>query len=163
MSLFDVPLHFNFYRASTAGDDIDLTHILDGSLVSVDPIHAVTFVDNHDTQPDQAPSSPQLSPGSSRLPMRSSCCARQAIPASSWATSLASPTTRFPPSPSLSCSWRYAVALPTASSAIGLTRRTLSAGRARARRGNGVSGRAASPRARATQQSACAWVHGARG
>ena len=54
MSLFDVPLHFNFYHASTAGDDIDLTHILDGSLVSVDPIHAVTFVDNHDTQPDQA-------------------------------------------------------------------------------------------------------------
>lgn len=54
MSLFDVPLHFNFYHASTAGDGIDLTHILDGSLVSVDPIHAVTFVDNHDTQPDQA-------------------------------------------------------------------------------------------------------------
>lgn len=54
MSLFDVPLHFNFFRASTAGDDIDLTHILDGSLVNEDPVHAVTFVDNHDTQPDQA-------------------------------------------------------------------------------------------------------------
>jgi alpha-amylase len=54
MSLFDVPLHSNFYRASTAGDDIDLAHILDGSLVGADPVHAVTFVDNHDTQPDQA-------------------------------------------------------------------------------------------------------------
>lgn len=54
MSLFDVPLHFNFYRASIAGDQIDLTHILDGSLVNEDPVHAVTFVDNHDTQPDQA-------------------------------------------------------------------------------------------------------------
>ena len=54
MSLFDVPLHFNFYRASVAGDDIDLTHILDGSLVQEDPIHTVTFVDNHDTQPSQA-------------------------------------------------------------------------------------------------------------
>ena len=54
MSLFDVPLHFNFYRASVAGDQIDLAHVLDGSLVSADPVHAVTFVDNHDTQPEQS-------------------------------------------------------------------------------------------------------------
>lgn len=55
MSLFDVPLHWNFFGASTAEPgQIDLQHILDGSLVSANPVHAVTFVDNHDTQPGQA-------------------------------------------------------------------------------------------------------------
>lgn len=54
MSLFDVPLHFNFYRASIDLQNTDLSHILDGSLVGADPVHAVTFVDNHDTQPKQA-------------------------------------------------------------------------------------------------------------
>ncbi len=54
LSLFDVPLHFNFFNASQNGENVDFTHILDGSLVGVDPIHTVTFVENHDTQPDQA-------------------------------------------------------------------------------------------------------------
>jgi alpha-amylase len=54
LSLFDVPLHFNFFNASQNGDAIDFRHIFDGSLVAADPIHAVTFVENHDTQPDQA-------------------------------------------------------------------------------------------------------------
>ncbi|MBR3317073.1 MAG: alpha-amylase [Atopobiaceae bacterium] len=54
MSLFDVPLHFKFFHASRDGARIDFQHILAGTLVDVDPIHAVTFVDNHDTQPKQA-------------------------------------------------------------------------------------------------------------
>ena len=54
MSLFDVPLHFAFYRASVDREHIDFAHMLDGAFVSVDPVHAVTFVDNHDTQPNQA-------------------------------------------------------------------------------------------------------------
>ncbi len=54
MSLFDVPLHFAFYRASVDRDHIDFAHMLDGAFVTADPVHAVTFVDNHDTQPNQA-------------------------------------------------------------------------------------------------------------
>lgn len=54
MSLFDVPLHFKFFHASHDGNRIDFQHILSGSLVEADPVHAVTFVDNHDTQPNQA-------------------------------------------------------------------------------------------------------------
>lgn len=53
-SLFDVPLHFNFHRASTAGSGFDMSTLLDGSLVSVNPQKAVTFVDNHDSQPGSA-------------------------------------------------------------------------------------------------------------
>ena len=54
LSLFDVPLHFNFYRASEDPEGCDLRTLFDGTLVTSDPIHAVTFVENHDTQPDQA-------------------------------------------------------------------------------------------------------------
>ena len=54
MSLFDVPLHFAFYRASVDREHIDFSHMLDEGYVSVDPVHTVTFVDNHDTQPNQA-------------------------------------------------------------------------------------------------------------
>ena len=54
MSLFDVPLHFAFYRASADRAHIDFAHMLDGAFVTADPVHAVTFVDNHDTQPNQA-------------------------------------------------------------------------------------------------------------
>lgn len=54
MSLFDVPLHFKFFHASHDGARIDFKHILQGTLVEADPVHAVTFVDNHDTQPNQA-------------------------------------------------------------------------------------------------------------
>lgn len=54
MSLFDVPLHFAFYRASVDREHIDFAHMLDGAFVTADPVHTVTFVDNHDTQPDQA-------------------------------------------------------------------------------------------------------------
>jgi alpha-amylase len=54
MSLFDVPLHFNFYNASENQGNFDMRHLLDGSLVGEDGDHAVTFVDNHDSQPGQS-------------------------------------------------------------------------------------------------------------
>lgn len=54
MSLFDVPLHFNLFAASNDGYNFDMRNILNGSLVAENPTHAVTFVDNHDTQPGQA-------------------------------------------------------------------------------------------------------------
>lgn len=54
MSLFDVPLHTNFFAASHSGGNYDMRNIFHGSLVEKDPTHAVTFVDNHDTQAGQA-------------------------------------------------------------------------------------------------------------
>ncbi|MDD3337666.1 MAG: alpha-amylase [Lachnospiraceae bacterium] len=54
MSLFDVPLHFNFFRASHGSGHFDMRTILDDSLVQANPTKAVTFVENHDTQPGQA-------------------------------------------------------------------------------------------------------------
>ncbi|MEO8878468.1 MAG: alpha-amylase [Polyangiaceae bacterium] len=56
--LFDVPLHFNMHAASQSGRDFDLRTLLDGSLVSRNALAAVTFVDNHDSQPGQALQSP---------------------------------------------------------------------------------------------------------
>lgn len=49
--LFDVPLHFNFFDAAQQGNKYDMRHLLDGSLAQSDATHAVTFVDNHDSQP----------------------------------------------------------------------------------------------------------------
>ncbi|RYY59921.1 MAG: alpha-amylase [Chitinophagaceae bacterium] len=54
IKLFDVPLHFNFYRASMEGIDFDMRAIFDNSLVKENPFEAITFVDNHDTQPLQS-------------------------------------------------------------------------------------------------------------
>ena len=54
MSLFDVPLHFNFFRACNSGGAFDMRRLLDGTLVQADPCRAVTFVQNHDTQAGQA-------------------------------------------------------------------------------------------------------------
>ena len=53
ISLFDVPLHYHFEIASK-DENYDLSKILDGTLVRENPSKAVTFVDNHDTQPGQA-------------------------------------------------------------------------------------------------------------
>ncbi len=58
MSVFDVPLHFKFASASRAGSSYDMRGILDGTLMKERPTHAVTFVDNHDSQPLQALESP---------------------------------------------------------------------------------------------------------
>lgn len=54
MSLFDVPLHFHFFEASNSGGEFDMQVLLKDTLVERDPTHAVTFVDNHDTQAGQA-------------------------------------------------------------------------------------------------------------
>ena len=54
MNLFDVPLHRNFFRVCQQGAGYDLRTIFDGTLVQKEPWYAVTFVDNHDTQPGQA-------------------------------------------------------------------------------------------------------------
>lgn len=54
MDLFDVKLHFNMHQASHSGDQYDMRQIFDGTLVRDNPDQAVTFVDNHDSQPTQA-------------------------------------------------------------------------------------------------------------
>lgn len=54
LSLFDVPLHFNMYNASNSNGQYDMRYILKDTLVGKYPELAVTFVDNHDTQPEQA-------------------------------------------------------------------------------------------------------------
>lgn len=54
IDLFDVALHYNLFSASNEGEEYDLTKIFDGSLVADAPLKAVTFVDNHDTQPSQS-------------------------------------------------------------------------------------------------------------
>lgn len=54
MSLFDVPLHYNFHRASKSGGHYDMRRILDGTLMQQQPMLAVTFVENHDSQPLQS-------------------------------------------------------------------------------------------------------------
>lgn len=58
MSLFDVPLHYNFHRASRSGENYDLRTIFDNTLIQQQPHLAVTFVENHDSQPLQALESP---------------------------------------------------------------------------------------------------------
>jgi alpha-amylase len=54
MRLFDVPLHYKFHEASKKGRGFDLSKIFDQTLVKENPLLAVTFVDNHDSQPGQA-------------------------------------------------------------------------------------------------------------
>lgn len=51
MCIFDVPLHYNLYNASNSGGYFDMRTIFDNTLVKIHPDLAVTFVDNHDTQP----------------------------------------------------------------------------------------------------------------
>lgn len=53
ISLFDVPLHYNLYNASK-DENYNLSQILDNTLMKENPSKAVTFVDNHDTQPGQS-------------------------------------------------------------------------------------------------------------
>lgn len=52
--LFDVPLHYNFYKASREKRSFDMRKIFDNTLVSLKPEYAVAFVENHDTQPLQS-------------------------------------------------------------------------------------------------------------
>lgn len=52
--LFDVALHFNLAEAAKNSDGYDMRKIFDNTLVQEHPTIAVTFVDNHDSQPGQA-------------------------------------------------------------------------------------------------------------
>jgi alpha-amylase len=54
MSLFDAPLHHNFSEASVLKESYDLRKIFNDTLIQSKPELAVTFVDNHDTQPLQS-------------------------------------------------------------------------------------------------------------
>lgn len=54
MNLFDAPLHHNFSQASIGKGNYDLRNILNETLVNTRPQLAVTFADNHDTQPLQS-------------------------------------------------------------------------------------------------------------
>ena len=56
--LFDAPLHHNFHIASIRGNEYDLRQIFDGTLLQAQPDFAITFVENHDTQPLQSLESP---------------------------------------------------------------------------------------------------------
>jgi len=56
--LLDVPLHFNFVDASLEHEKYDLRRIFDNTLLSKNPERAITFIDNHDTQPMQTLESP---------------------------------------------------------------------------------------------------------
>jgi alpha-amylase len=58
MSLFDSSLQDNFHNASVAGNEYDMSKILDETLLKAMPEKAVTLVDNHDTQPLQALEAP---------------------------------------------------------------------------------------------------------
>ena len=54
LSLFDVPLHYNFYSASRTQGHYNMENILQGTLMTEQPNLSVTFVENHDSQPLQA-------------------------------------------------------------------------------------------------------------
>lgn len=54
LDLFDVMLHYNLHEASKMGRDFDLTTIFNDTLVQTNPLQAVTFVDNHDSQPNES-------------------------------------------------------------------------------------------------------------
>ena len=54
VKLFDVPLHHNLFEASKRGKDYSLPDIFKNTLVGTRSQSAITFVDNHDTQPTQA-------------------------------------------------------------------------------------------------------------
>ena len=54
IGLFDVPLHFHFHEASVSDGNFDLSQLYANTLVAARPQNAVTFVENHDTQPGQS-------------------------------------------------------------------------------------------------------------
>lgn len=54
MSLVDAPLQNNFHTASRVGGHYDMRRIFDNTLMQQQPALAVTFVENHDTQPLQS-------------------------------------------------------------------------------------------------------------
>ncbi|MEK4513354.1 alpha-amylase [Paenibacillus sp. FSL K6-2524] len=53
MSLFDFPMRNNFAQASSSNGNFDLRNLSSGTLTAVNSTKSVTFVENHDTQPDR--------------------------------------------------------------------------------------------------------------
>lgn len=56
--VFDVPLHYRMHEAGEKGRDFDIRTLFDDTVVAKTPVSAVTFVDNHDSQPGQSLTSP---------------------------------------------------------------------------------------------------------
>jgi alpha-amylase len=54
IDLFDVALHYKLHEASKLGRAFNLSTIFNDTLVDTHPLHAVTFVDNHDSQPHES-------------------------------------------------------------------------------------------------------------
>ncbi len=54
IDVFDVPLHYNLHKASNSNGEYDMSKIMSETVVDTRSARAVTFVDNHDTQPGQA-------------------------------------------------------------------------------------------------------------
>ncbi|WP_336325096.1 alpha-amylase [Porphyromonas pogonae] len=54
IDLFDVALHFNMKMASDNGQGYDMRNIFTNSVLAEFPQDVVTFVDNHDSQPNQS-------------------------------------------------------------------------------------------------------------
>lgn len=54
IDLFDVALHYKFCKAGKEGGAFDLSTIFNDTLVQSHPTNAVTFVDNHDSQPHES-------------------------------------------------------------------------------------------------------------
>jgi alpha-amylase len=53
MHLYDVPLHYNFHRASRQGSHFDMRTLSNDTLMQQQPALAITFVENHSSQPLQ--------------------------------------------------------------------------------------------------------------
>ena len=53
-NIFDIPLHYNFFTAVNEKENYDLRGLMSNTLISTYPENAVTFVNNHDTQPGQS-------------------------------------------------------------------------------------------------------------
>lgn len=53
-ALFDVPLHYHFKEASESNGNYDMSKIFEETLIDRRSSKAVTFVDNHDTEPGQS-------------------------------------------------------------------------------------------------------------
>jgi len=58
MSLFDVPLHYDFQKiAGENAEQLDISELPTRGLLAKQPNHTITFVDNHDTVPTEQLSS----------------------------------------------------------------------------------------------------------
>lgn len=54
IGLFDVPLHFNLRQMSYSDGNYNMAEIFNNTLLQRRPGNAITFVDNHDSQPGQS-------------------------------------------------------------------------------------------------------------